>query len=127
MNYTFYHKIILIIVGVFLTYLILDYLNEDSNLNKDFKNYEVIQQGCHSYSGNSSVHIKFKNRIYYIRLSYKECLNYPFGSFILLRYDEKEDMFYTKNSKKSDKARIYITIVILLILFIPSKYIWNKA
>lgn len=66
------------------------------------KTYTIIEQGCRNSKGSSSVHIKYNNKIYYIRLANKECLKYPVGNEIMLSYNEQFDYFYKSDDLKRD-------------------------
>lgn len=90
------------------------------------KSYTIIEQGCRNSKGSSSVHIKYFNKIYYIRLANKECLKYPIGTEIKLCYNEKFDYFYKPDGLKRDKNRLLFTGIIFMLSIIPWKKIINK-
>ena len=83
------------------------------------KSYTVVEQGRRNYKGSSSVHIKYNNKIYYIRLANKEYLKYPVGKEIKLSYNKQLDYFYKPDGLKRDKNRIWFTAIIFIISIIP--------
>ena len=102
----------------------LFYYFQNSKLEniKTLKAYSVIEQGCKKSKGGSSVHIKNKNKIYYIRLSIAECEKYPIGSKIMLNYNNEFDYFYMPDGLKRDKRRLLIISIIFSLSVVP----WKK-
>ncbi|VFA40229.1 Uncharacterised protein [Chryseobacterium indologenes] len=97
---------------------------QDSRLENPnmLKSYTITEQGCRNSKGSSSVHIKYNNKIYYIRLANKECLKYPVGTEISLSYNKQFDYFYKPDGLKRDRNRLFFTAIIFILSIIP----WKK-
>ncbi|OCK50741.1 hypothetical protein BA768_19195 [Chryseobacterium sp. CBo1] len=86
------------------------------------KSYTIIEQGCRNSKGSSSVHIKYNDKIYYIRLANKECSKYPVGSEVKLSYNEQFDYFYKPDGLKRDRNRLLFLAIIFILSITP----WKK-
>lgn len=113
------------ILGLLYT---LFFYYQDSKLEntKTLKAYSVIEQGCRNSKGSASVHIRYKDKIYFIRLANKECLKYPVGSIIKLNYNSEWDYFYKPDGLRRDRNRIIFTLIVLMLSTIPWKKIINS-
>ncbi|CAM3318408.1 hypothetical protein [Empedobacter stercoris] len=106
----------------------LFFYNQNTKLENiaTLKAYSVIEQGCKKSKGGSSVHIKYNNKIYYIRLSIATCEKYPIGSKIMLNYNDQFDYFYMPDGLKRDKNRLLIISGIFILSIIPWKKIIKR-
>jgi len=106
----------------FLYTLFFYYQNSKLESIKTLKAYTVIEQGCKKSRGGSSVHIKYNNKVYYIRLAIAECEKYPVGTEIKLNYNKQFDYFYKPDGLTRDKRRLLIIGVIFILSIVP----WKK-
>lgn len=83
--------------------------------------YKVLKQDCRKSNSGSSIHVKYKNKIYFIRLSIKECSKYPVGSSIKLCYDNFFDYFYLPDGLKTERKRMIFLLFCFLLSIIPYK------
>jgi len=127
----YYKNQFIIIIISTLTFLFTSFLYyQDRQLERNgLLSFHVISlQSCRDYKGSSSVHIRYKNKIYFIRMANGECRKYPVGSKIGLKYNDRFDYFYKPDGLKRDKNRLIFTATIFLISIIPWKKIYiNKA
>lgn len=126
MNMKYYHrnqKILILIAILVVLYNWFFYI-QDSKLEKSgmLTVFKVIEQGCRSSKGSSSVHILYRGKVYYIRLANEECLEYPIGSKISLIYNDDFDYFYKPDGLKRNNYRLSFSIAFLFLSALP----WNK-
>ncbi|MCW8309710.1 hypothetical protein K7A41_00550 [Sphingobacterium sp. InxBP1] len=79
----------------------------------------VEEQYCRSSKGSSSINVKYKGKLYSVRMANEECLKYPVGSHINLVYNEAHDFFYKKDRLATAKLRVFFFLFLLLISVIP--------
>jgi len=106
----------------FLYLLFFYYQNLKLENIRTLKPYTIIEQGCKKSRGGSSVHIRYNNKVYYIRLAIAECEKYHVGSEIKLNYNKQFDYFYKPDGLTRDKRRLLITGAIFILSIIP----WKK-
>ncbi|KMQ58497.1 hypothetical protein ACM46_22630 [Chryseobacterium angstadtii] len=110
--------IVLIIAGLFYAFYLYFEYKETVETGVVVEKI-VIRQNCHAYKLSSSVTVKDKGKLYWIKLAHNTCTEYPEGSRIKVEYNKKRDLFLYIVKTPNHKGRIYLLMIFLLISVMP--------
>ena len=87
--------------------------------NSVARSFMVEKQYCRASKGSSSINVRYKGKLYTVRMANGECLKYPVGSNIKLVYNETHDFFYKKDMLVAATFRVLFFLFLFLISVIP--------
>ncbi len=114
-------------VAIGVVYNICFYREDVKMESSVARSFLVEGQYCRSSKGSSSINVKYKGKLYAVRMANEECLKYPVGSHIELVYNEKHDFFYKKDGLAKAKLRMFFFLFLLFVLVIPWERFFKKT
>lgn len=107
------------ILAIGVVYNMYHYMEAVKMESSVAQSFVVEKQYCRASKGSSSINVKYKGKLYSVRMANGECVKYPIGSHIKLVYNETHDFFYKKDMLASAKLRVFFFLLLFLISVIP--------
>ncbi|WP_312332575.1 hypothetical protein [Sphingobacterium sp.] len=114
-------------VAIGVAYNIYFYREDVKMESSVARSFLVEEQYCRTSKGSSSINVKYKGKLYAVRMANEECLKYPVGSHIELVYNEMHDFFYKKDGLAKAKLRVFFFLFLLFVLVIPWERFFKKT